>query len=558
MADPLISSDALPRAVQPSRATLSLAHYLLAAALGALNTLSFAPVPHGGWFEIVVFIGAFWLLTRTRTWRGAALTGGAFGFGNFVSGVWWLYVSMHFYGGMAPLLAGAAVVLFSLYLALYPALAGALWHLCSRHSRAHTAWWSSLVFASAWALGEWLRGTALTGFPWLASGYPQVDGPLSGYAPLVGVYGVGWVLALIAALVVQAIGGSRVATQRRLDQPALPAGAARSGFALLPALLALLLVAGGIAGSRHAWTEPSGAPLSVRLLQGNVPQSMKFEQAGIDHAISLYQQLITQKAADLIVTPETGISVLIQQVPQAFGQAVRQFVDSTGSSVLFGAVGAKLTDQGPTDITNSLFGVTPGTQTLYRYDKHHLVPFGEFVPYGFHWFVQMLNIPLGDQSRGVPVQAAFTVHGERVVPNICYEDIFGEEIARSLRADAPAQILVNASNLGWFGNTVALEQHLQIARMRTLETGRPLVSATNTGITAAIRADGTVQGRLAPFTVGSLDLNVQGTVGRTPYVSLGNTPVVLGSLILLVLGAAWAVRRRSKDAAKVAKGRHSR
>jgi apolipoprotein N-acyltransferase len=433
---------------------------------------------------------------------------------------------------------------------LYPALAGALWHLCARRAGAgRAAWFGSLAFASAWALGEWLRGTMLTGFPWLASGYPQVDGPLAGYAPLIGVYGVGWVLALIAALVTQGLAAlcERVRAARATS---VPPGAARRGIlptVVLPFALALALLAGGMASSGHAWTTPWGAPLSVRLLQGNIPQSMKFEQAGVDRAIALYQRLITQKPADLIVTPETGISVLIQAVPEDFGLAVRQFVDRTGSSVLFGAVGAELTPQGPIDITNSMFGVTPGKQMLYRYDKHHLVPFGEFVPYGFHWFVRLLNIPLGDQSRGVPVQPAFAVRGERVAVDICYEDIFGEEIARSLREqDAPAHILVNASNLGWFGNTVALEQHLQIARMRTLETGRPLVSATNTGITAAIGANGKVLGRLAPFTVGSLDVAVQGTAGRTPYVSLGNPPVVLGSLILLALGLAWQIREKRR------------
>jgi apolipoprotein N-acyltransferase len=193
-------------------------HYLVATLLGAANTFSFAPTPHGGWLEVVLFTLFFAWLSRTSGWRSAALTGWAFGFGNFVTGVWWLYVSMHYYGGMAAPLAGAAVVLFTGYLAVYPALASVVWSLMAGRARYDDqsdqpdkpepryvpTWHGAFAFASAWALGEWLRGLVFTGFPWLSSGYAQVDGPLAGFGPVAGVYGVGWVLALVAALLVQA------------------------------------------------------------------------------------------------------------------------------------------------------------------------------------------------------------------------------------------------------------------------------------------------------------------------------------------------------------------
>ncbi|SDG79343.1 apolipoprotein N-acyltransferase [Paraburkholderia phenazinium] len=527
-------------------------HYLVALLAGAANTLSFAPTPHGGWLELVVFVFFFAWLTRTTGWKSAALTGGAFGFGNYVTGVWWLYVSMHHYGGMPAPLAGAALVLFSLYLAVYPALAAGVWSFCAGHAQNGVrddkpfspTWHGAFAFASAWALGEWLRGYVFTGFPWLSSGYAQVDGPLAGFAPVAGVYGVGWMLALVAALIVQAL--------LRVREPAEAArGASRASRVLPAAVVAVALIAAGMLLPLVAWTVPSNAPLNVRLLQGNVKQEMKFEEAGMVAAINEYQQMITAKPADLVVTPETAIPVVIQELPEPFALAVRKFVDSTGTSVIFGAIGGTITPEGRlVDYTNSLFGITPGSHQLYRYDKHHLVPFGEFVPWGFRWFVNLMNIPLGDFARGAPVQKPFLVHNQPVAVDICYEDIFGEEIARSIReSDTPAGVLINSTNLAWFGDTIALDQHLQIARMRSLETGRPMLRATNTGTTAAIDAHGKVLARLAPYTVGSIDVTVQGTSGNTPYVTSGNNTVLAVSLLFLAFGFAFGpgIRRRNGE-----------
>lgn len=521
---------------------LSRWHYVAALALGALNTLSFAPTPHGGWLEIGTFAVLYAWLTRTTSWKSAALTGGAFGFGNLVTGVWWLYVSMHHYGGMPAPLAGAAVVLFALYLALYPAISAGLWSFCAGHAASGPAaearrpfsptWHGAFAFASAWAIGEWLRGTVFTGFPWLTSGYAQVDGPLRGFSAIAGVYGVGWLLALTAALIVQSVWAWFASPRRRMA-------------VVLPAVVALAVMGTGLLLSRVTWTLPGNAPLTVRLLQGNVKQEMKFDEAGVRAALDLYQEMITARPADLIVTPETAIPMLPQQFPDTFGSALRTFVDKTGSSLLIGAFGASIGPDGQyTDETNSFFGVTPGSRELYRYDKHHLVPFGEFVPWGFHWFVQLMNIPLGDLSRGKPVQHAFVVRNQPLDVDICYEDIFGEEIARTLReAAVPAGVLVNASNLAWFGNTIALDQHLQMARMRTLETGRPLIAATNTGTTAVIDAQGHVTARLPAFTTGQIEAKVQGMTGRTPYINVGNSLVLAVSLVLIAFGFGFGPGR---------------
>ncbi len=453
-------------------------------------------------------------LTRSTGWKSAALTGGAFGFGNYVTGVWWLYVSMHDYGGMAAPLAGTAL-LFTLYLALYPALAAAVWSFCAGHARNGNGngnaddtpfsptWHGAFAFASAWAIGEWLRGTVFTGFPWLASGYAQVDGPFAGFAPVAGVYGVGWVLAATAALLAQALLRARSKDSNKDSST----GGSRTARIVTPALIAAALIATGLLLPLVAWTVPANATLSVRLLQGNVKQEMKFEQAGVTAAINEYQQMITAQPADLIVTAgnrHSGARPGSPAIVRARDPAVRPTRPARRSFSARSAARSRRTAASST-IRTACSALRPARRDVYRYDKHHLVPFGEFVPWGFRWFVNLMSIPLGDFARGAPVQKPFIVHNQPVSVDICYEDIFGEEIARTVReSGTPAGVLVNSTNLAWFGNTIALDQHLQIARMRSLETGRPMLRATNTGATAAIDAHGNVIARLPTFT-GGLD-----------------------------------------------------
>lgn len=498
---------------------------VLAGLAGIAQTLAFAPRDFW-WLQVLAMVGLFALVERSDSRRSALWLGGSFGVTSFVSGIWWLYISMHTYGGMPGVMAGAAVVLFSIYLAIYPALTAFL-----TRSVSATGPWRALAFAGAWTLAEWLRGTVFTGFPWLSPGYAHVDGPLAGFAPLLGVYGITGLAALTAGWIARAL---------------LPVDAGARPARRLAAVIGVLALMGlGTGLSRHEWTTPSGKPLTVRLLQGNVPQDMKFERAGIDHAMTMYRDMIVAAPADLIITPETAFPVLLQGIPPDVATSIREFVDRTGSHVVLGAVGATLTDRGPTDLTNSLFGVAPRDQTLYRYDKHHLVPFGEFVPWGFRWFVDMMHIPLGDFMRGTATPSGFPVRDQRVALNICYEDLFGDEIAQALRnMPEPATVLANSTNLAWFGDTIALDQHLQIARMRTLETGRPMLRATNTGATAIIDAQGRVQGRLPAMTIGTLTGHVQPYSGLTPYVRFGNVPALV--LALAALGLGLAMTRRSR------------
>jgi apolipoprotein N-acyltransferase len=276
-----------------------------------------------------------------------------------------------------------------------------------------------------------------------------------------------------------------------------------------------------------------------------VPQDLKFDSEQLAHSLNLYQQLIKQEPADLIATPETALPMLVTQLPAGYLEQLASFSKASGSTLIIGVPWTTA----PGVYLNSVLGIADGA-LRYRYDKHHLVPFGEFIPPGARWFIDLMRIPLGDFGRGDLLQPPLQIKDQWLLPNICYEDLFGEEIAAQLsaahsRGTPEASILLNVSNIAWFGDSIALPQHLQISQMRTLETGRPMLRATNTGATAVIDGRGVVTASLPPFTTGALKAQVQGMQGQTPYIVLGNSlPVGLASLLLLCLW--WKVRRRSR------------
>ena len=492
----------------------------LAMLAGASTVLAFAP--QGWWMLQVLALAVLFLLTlHASSTRDAFLLGWGFAFAALGTGTHWLYVSMHDYGHMPGWIAALAVLLLAAGLGLFYGSALALAHRLSRgRSAAVTA---LLLLPACWMLADWLRAWIFTGFPWLATGYAHSDSPLAGFAPLVGVYGVGWLAAVLAATLSVSLAARRPQT--------------------MALVLLVLIPASGQALQGMTWTQPHGDAISVRLLQGNVPQDMKFSREQLAASLSLYQRLIREQAADLIVTPETALPMLVSQLPDGYLDGLAQFSQQSGSTLL---VGVPWTTA-PGVYFNSVIGIADGKPVAYRYDKHHLVPFGEFIPPGARWFVDLMQMPLGDFGRGDLIQPPFGVKDQAVLPNICYEDLFGEEIAAQIAAAADRgtpvpSVLLNISNIAWFGDTIALPQHLQVSRIRSLETGRPMLRATNTGATAVIDAHGQVTALLPPFTEGALTAQVQGMQGLTPYVRFGNTlPVGLAFAILL---AVWLIGRR--------------
>jgi len=532
------------RSIQPARTSGQTGFAALCAAAiaaGLLNAASFGTWSH--WvLNLLAMTGLFCLMNHAAR-RGAtagaqALLAGCFSMAWFASGLSWLYISMHDVGGMPAAMAALAVLLFAAYLSLYPAAASWLaWRVAAKAGPFALA----VATGGAWTLGECLRGWVFTGFPWLSIGYAQIDGPMAGMAPLVGVFGVGGLTVTVAAL--------WAATLVPHHRPA-PFRSARSDSGRrkwMPALVALGLLAAPLASSPGQWTQPHGPELSVRLLQGNVPQDLKFRPDRSLAAMQSYLAQFESGGAALTLLPETAWTVPWNRTPPELAERVLAHT-ARGHAVAIGMPLLRQTETGNWLPTNSVVlfsaeSIRAGSAPP-QYDKRHLVPFGEFVPWGFGWFVKLMNIPLGDFGRGRADQMPFEVGGQRVALNICYEDLFGEEIREALRPERDATVLANISNIAWFGQSNALPQHLQISRMRSLETGRPMLRATNTGMTAAIDAQGRVVAQLPPHVVGALDVKVQGTRGLTPFARFGNLPAIL--LALAALLGAWMSTRKSR------------
>lgn len=519
---------------------------LLALAAGLAQAASLAWPGHGQplWWLQLVSLAVLARLVRPGagavvSWQRGALIGGVYATAWLSGTFWWLFISMHTYGGLPAPLAVAAVLGLAAFLgSYYAAVLGLFCRLAPAHQGG-----AALLFGALWLLAELARGIWWTGFPWGAGGYAHVDGPLAPLARYVGVYGLSAVAAALAMGVVQL----RAADLRRARL-----------WVLLLALAALLA---GATVQRfcavnlcHTPVQPQPPALSLELLQGNIPQDEKFQAgSGVPLALQWYADALRSAQADLVVAPETAIPLLPQQLIPGYLEGIQQRYAQGPQAAL---VGIPLGDE-TLGYTNSVLGMGPATQAEpYRYDKHHLVPFGEFIPPFFKWFTAMMDIPLGDFNRGAVGQPSFDWKGQRIAPNICYEDLFGEELgARFIDPAQAPTVFVNFSNIGWFGNSVAIDQHLHISRMRALEFERPMVRATNTGATAIIDHRGVVTHQLERHTRGVLRGEVQGRGlsaqtgwAITPYAwwvaRWGLWPLwALGGLALVAALLARGVRR---------------
>ncbi len=500
-----------------------------------------------GLLQIVSLALLAWALRHVHRVSQAAWRGWVFATAWLCGTFWWLFVSMHTYGGLPAWLAALAVLALAGFLSLYYALAAGLLALWAPRSRVQ----QGLLFAALWTLAELLRGRWFTGFPWGAGGYAQVD-LMAAWAPWVGVYGMGTVAALLAyslaVLLPQWLGGLVAALRPRGQVPGAVLSArwwpARWPGALAAVGVILLwasVLGGGLWRDLGQRGSTGTGELRVWLLQGNIPQDQKFEPGtGMAVALDWYPRQMAEavqapagSAPQLVVAPETAMPLLPQQAGPDFwqpflGLMARQRSDGESVAALLGLPLGSF----EAGYTNSAWGIAPEAakaalarlpdqlpgEGFYRYDKHHLVPFGEFIPPFFRWFTNLMHIPLGDFSRGGLAQSPWAWAGQRVAANICYEDLFGEELASGFADPATAPtVLVNLSNIGWFGDTVAIDQHLQISRLRALELGRPMLRATNTGATAAIDHRGVVTHQLPRLTRDRLVAQVQGREGLTPY-----------------------------------------
>ncbi len=510
------AADSVPAGSQPAAATAaqslplpSIAVNTLSLVTGALLACAFAPL---GLWPLAVFCPAVLMwLWEGRSPRAAALSGFWFGVGTFGLGTWWLYVSIHGLGGAPVWLALALVIALVLIMGAYQALLG---YLCARLLPTQGAMRYLVGLPALWLLVEWWRGWFMSGFPWLSLGYSQTDSWLRGYAPLVGVYGISAVLLLGSGALVALLRGSR-----RLR--------------IVAAALLLLPWPIGAALERVPWTHTVGAPLSVAVLQGAVPQDLKWQLSNAAATRALYARLENEGlGANLIVWPEAAVPQLANEIPQYLGDIYSR-ARAHGSDVIMGIL--RVDESG--DYFNSIMTLADGVSF---YDKHHLVPFAEFfpVPSYIRSWLRLMNLPYSDFAAGAAIQPLISAAGVKLAPSICYEDAYGSTALPQLAAGAT--LLVNVTNDAWFGHSWARYQHLQISRMRALEVQRPLIRAGSDGVSALVGSNGQVLAEAAEFQPTVLRGTIQPRIGLTGYVRLGNELVV----VLGLLGAGCAIVRR--------------
>lgn len=484
---------------------------LLSAAAGLTLPLAFAPF--GWWWYAPVVVAACAALWLDRSPRQAAAAGFAFGAGAFLTGTYWLYISITIFGGAPAALSIFLMLGLVLIMAVYyAATAWLVARLTARDSR-RVLW----ALPGAWVAMEWVRGWFLSGFPWLSLGYAQTDGPLAGFVPLGGVYGASLAVVVLAAALIVLVREPR--------------------WRVPLAILVVAVPAAGAALARVDWTEPRGPALRASLVQGAITQDRKWLPEERAPTLALYRRLTLAEAdADIVVWPEVAVPAETSQVADYLAD-IDRIMEARDASLLLGIMDY---DEDLGGFSNSVRLLGPG-EGIYR--KRHLVPFGEYfpVPDFVREWMRLMSLPYTDTAAGPERPELLTAAGEKVALTICYEDAFGAE---QLYALPEATLLVNVSNDAWFGDSIAPHQHLQIARLRSLEAGRWQLRATNTGITAFIDPGGRIHSRVPQFETAVLRARVQPRTGLTPYAATGNGPVV--GLCLALLAAGWFVTRRRR------------
>jgi len=482
---------------------------------GALLVLSFAP--SGLWPVAPATLLLLYVLLQRRTPFHAALIGWTFGLGYFGFGVNWVYHSLYIFGGAAASFAVVLTALFVLIMSFFPSLvAWGFTRLQHGDEDAGSRLSAIFVFASLWMLSEMIRGTLMGGFPWILIGYSQTTGPLGSLAPVIGVYGIGFVLMLSTLSLLT------------IFRPV----STTSQFAGLGVFAGVILIS--LWANTASFTTPKQQAIGVRMTQANIAQTVKFDPDRLKRSVDEYLELSVENLPDsikLIVWPETAIPTRFNRV-ESYMEPTISALEARDVDVLAG--GFERAGQASYNAVRQL----GGARQVYR--KRHLVPFGEYVPLrGFiELFSKLIQIPGEDIARGEGPHVPLNVAGELVGVSICYEDAFGEEIRALLPSST---MLVNVSNDAWFGEAVAPHQHEQKARMRARELGRPLIRVTNTGISSAITHTGDIVGRIPQGQSGYLDVTVTPRTGATPYASSGNLPLQVGAVLLLV---TVGIRRR--------------
>ena len=470
--------------------------------LGGLSVFSFAPFN----FPAVIFVSFTSLLLIIKKNEKPNYHALIFGFGFFLSGVYWLVICLNQYGQMHFILAALLTLTLCIFLSLffYPITF-------------YKKYYSNLFFVPIFfTLIEWFRGVIFTGFPWLSLGYSQVpNSPLAGYISIVGIHGITFLILLSITITI------RIFKKKYSHE------------SILLGLFLVLIWGSGELLKNVSWVNKINSPLKVSLIQGNISQDKKWDSRFLKESLKKYMVLIKSSSASLIVLPETSIPLMLHQIPKGYLNEIRNHAMKNNGDVILGVI-----EKENEEFYNSAISI--GASPMQYYRKFHLVPFGEFIPFNTiisYVYKNWLDIPFSNLTRGPRIQPLIALSSQRLGLNICYEDVFGYEIIKSL---PEATLLVNISNDAWYGKSIAASQHLQISQARAMETQRMMLRATNTGVTAIIDINGNLISSLPQHEVGILDGIVQGYKGSTPFSMYGNYPLI----ILLLLSLLFTVRSK--------------
>jgi len=488
----------------------------LAAVAGAIFPLGLAPFD--AWPLSLVAVGALFFLLDEAPPRRAALLGWAFGVGKYGVGASWIYVSIHDYGPAPVWLAASLVAFFVVAMALFPA---AMTYVYARFVRGRNTCVNAIGFSSCWVGLEWVLTWFLTGFPWLFLGYAQLENPLRHWAPVGGVLLVSLVAAVSATLLV----GAAAPRQSRKWRSIAVA------LASLPWLL-------GAGLSQVHWVRP-GAAGTVALVQGNIPQDVKWHPESVAPILHTYESLSAPYwRHSLVIWPEAAVT-LFEHEARPFLQVMAAHARDGGAGFVLGIPAYERLPDGSAAFGNTAIALGNGEG---RYVKRHLVPFGEYVPLEavLRGAIEFFDLPMSHAAPGPAQQTLLRAGQWRLALAICYEIAYPDLVRRDAR---DADVIVTISNDSWFGRSIGPHQHLQMARMRAVENGRYVLRATNSGITAIVSPSGKVEATIPEFEAGVLDGTFTGMSGTTPFGRFGNVPVLV--CITLIILIAQATRRRA-------------
>ena len=485
-------------------------HHLLSFFTGFLFLLAFAPF--GVSILAAVSIGYLFTICLTQPPKIVAQCFFCFGLALFGSGLYWLYISIHTVSGGPIWLAILLIAILSVFMALYYALAGYLISLS--YTKFQSQSWTLLIVAPAmWSLIEWFRGWFLSGFPWFSVGYSQTNTYLSNWAPIGGVYMVSWICGICAGLLALIYLGNR-----------------QQSYKGVGALIIIIIVSFFL--GTFSWTQSTGEKLTVSLVQGGIQQERKWLPNEFRKTLDLYKSsLKASKKSDLVVWPEVAIPSIATNLKPYLDELKKVVNDSQIQLLLFGIL---TSNEASGEIRNSMMAI--GSSDVI-YHKKHLLPFGEYfpVPDLIRSWLQSMGLPNRDIQRGNTIQDMPQLSNILIAPSICYEDIFGSEL---LGYFPEANLLVNITNNAWFGKSFASEQHFQMSIMRAIESGRYLLRATNTGVTAIVEPDGTVE-RAQSFKYSILSGTIEPMIGNTPYTKYGNSLIVILLILNLFFSYLW-------------------